>query len=179
MISVCLSDPQPIVQEGLKSVLEACEDIEFVERRRLIGRGEFRNREAPADDSCCRPRLRNAQVDRVGGAGSWELPSDRSRSLGGGDFRCRMLSRPEGRGARHRQENVPDQRLARMFAGGLSQTIMDRESVSQQGFPAGPAAQPALDTARTGSRRSSRQRFEEPGDRRGSQHRHGKRSRST
>ena len=30
MISVCLSDPQPIVQEGLKSVLEACEDIEFV-----------------------------------------------------------------------------------------------------------------------------------------------------
>ncbi len=30
MISVCLSDPQPIIQEGLKSVLEACEDIEFV-----------------------------------------------------------------------------------------------------------------------------------------------------
>ena len=30
MISVCLSDPQPIVQEGLKSVLESCEDIEFV-----------------------------------------------------------------------------------------------------------------------------------------------------
>jgi len=30
MISVCLSDPQPIVQEGLKSVLAACEDIEFV-----------------------------------------------------------------------------------------------------------------------------------------------------
>ena len=30
MISVCLSDSQPILQEGLRSVLEACEDIEFV-----------------------------------------------------------------------------------------------------------------------------------------------------
>ena len=30
MISVCLSDPQPIVQEGLKSVLAACEDLEFI-----------------------------------------------------------------------------------------------------------------------------------------------------
>ena len=30
MITVCLSDPQPIVQEGLKSVLAACDDIAFV-----------------------------------------------------------------------------------------------------------------------------------------------------
>ena len=30
MITVCLSDPQPIVQEGFKSVLEACEDFEFL-----------------------------------------------------------------------------------------------------------------------------------------------------
>ena len=30
MISVCLSDPQPIVQEGLQSVLDACQDIEFL-----------------------------------------------------------------------------------------------------------------------------------------------------
>ena len=87
MISVCLSDPQPIVQEGLKSVLEACEDIEFVSAVASL-------EEASLEIERHRPTI--VVVDRGFGmhkliewwSSSSELSPDGSRRLGGGDFGC-------------------------------------------------------------------------------------------